>query len=131
VLTHPNDALLKPVGIRHVVRELMALGWHPRHIAGLIRSKYERDYGWGDSFYHYDAAARADFYTRLFAGLIAAGLDNLSDFRDEDLNVWCNGRADGQEESLDRFRESLIQRRRHERLAGWPVHGLFLPDKHL
>ncbi len=43
ILTQPNDALLKPAGIRHVVRSLLALGWHPRHIAGLIRSKYERD----------------------------------------------------------------------------------------
>ena len=25
---------------------MLALGWHPRHIAGLIRSKYARDFGW-------------------------------------------------------------------------------------
>lgn len=45
-LAHPNDLLLKPGHIRSVARVLFALGWHPRHIAGLIRSKYERDFGW-------------------------------------------------------------------------------------
>ncbi len=131
ILTQPNDALLKPAGIRHVVRSLLALGWHPRHIAGLIRSKYERDFGWGDTFYHYDAAARADVYTRLFTGLIVAGLDTLEEFCCQDVRAIgfcspasCNG-------SLPRYRTSLAERRRHERLASRPVHGLFLPDEHL
>jgi hypothetical protein len=131
ILTHPNDALLKPVGIRHVVRVLMAIGWHPRHIAGLIRSKFERDFGWGDKFFHYDAASRADFYTRLFAGLIDAGLDDLGDFRCEDLRVLDYCTAEQCDDSLARYRESLSERRSHERLAGRPIHGLFLPDEHL
>lgn len=80
ILTAPNELLLKPAAIQLVVRVLMSLGWHPRHIAGLIRSKYERDYGWGEQWYHYDAASRADFYTRIFAGLIATGRDDLVDF---------------------------------------------------
>jgi hypothetical protein len=67
VLQRPNDLLLKPAGIRTLVHELVALGWHPRHVAGLIRSRYERDYGWGWRWYTYDAACRADYYTRLFA----------------------------------------------------------------
>jgi hypothetical protein len=75
VLRSPNDRLLKPAGIRHVVRALTDRGWHPRHVAGLLRSKYERDYGWGHMWYAYHAATRADFYVRLFAGLIDAGLD--------------------------------------------------------
>lgn len=69
ILSRPNDDLLKPAGIREVVRALLLEGWHPRHIAGLIRSKYERNFGWGGQWYFYDAATRADFYTRMFAGL--------------------------------------------------------------
>lgn len=131
ILTHPNDALLKPAGIRHVVRVLLALGWHPRHVAGLIRSKYERDFGWGEKFFQYDAATRADFYTRLFAGLIAAGIDDLDDFRGEDLRQLDFCTAEQGDDSLAGFRESLAQRIRHERLASRPVHGLFLPHEHL
>jgi len=69
ILAFPNDALLKPAGIREVVNALLDANWHPRHIAGLIRSKYERNYDWGNLWYFYDAATRADFYTRVFAGL--------------------------------------------------------------
>ena len=131
ILVQPNDSLLKPAGIRHVVRSLLALGWHPRHIAGLIRSKYERNFGWGHTFYHYDAAARADFYTRLFAGLIALGHDALDDFQCKDLRAigYCT-QADCNE-SLTHYRASLAERRRHERLAGRPLNGLFLPNEHI
>jgi hypothetical protein len=79
-LEQPNPLLLKPARIQHVVRILLARGWHPRHIAGLIRSKYERNHGWGQAWYRYDATSRADFYVRLFAGLIATGRDGLVDF---------------------------------------------------
>lgn len=80
ILQNPNDLLLKPAGIQHVARTLLAVGWHPRHIAGLIRSKYERNYHWVPGWSVYDAAFRADFYTRLFTGLFAAGLDPLIDY---------------------------------------------------
>lgn len=80
ILERPNDLLLKPAGIRQVVVALMAKGWHPRHIAGLVRSKYERDHGWGDEWFVYDAATRADFYVRMFAGLIETGRDELVHF---------------------------------------------------
>lgn len=131
LLRHPNDLLLKPVGIRHLVRVLLALGWHPRHIAGLLRSKYERDHGWGEKFYWYDAATRADFYTRLFAGLIVGGLDEANDFTAGDLHAlgWEGGEGDDQ--MLPKLRESLKARIHHERLASRPLHGLFLPDEHL
>ncbi|MBD3358216.1 MAG: hypothetical protein GF363_13735 [Chitinivibrionales bacterium] len=82
-LRTPNDHLLKPAGIRRLVRCLLSRGWHPRHVAGLLRSKYERDYGWGNLWYAYNAATRADFYVRLFAGLIDAGLDE-DDEKNED-----------------------------------------------
>jgi len=126
MLEQPNDALLKPVGIRHLTRVLLAMGWHPRHVAGLIRSKYERNFGWEDKFFHYDAATRADFYTRLFAGQLALGLDGLEDFCCEDLRIlgFCPEREC--DHSLTRLRESLTQRTHHERLAGRSLNGLFL-----
>jgi hypothetical protein len=81
VLEWPNDLLLKPAGIQLVCRSLLAEGWHPRHIAGLIRSKYEDpSFNWPIGWNDYEPATRADFYTSLFAGLHAAGLDKLVDF---------------------------------------------------
>lgn len=65
------------------MRILLALGWHPRHIAGLIRSKYERDYGWGERWSHDEVSSRADFYTRVFAGLVLVGQDELQEADDD------------------------------------------------
>jgi hypothetical protein len=81
LLLFPNDLLLKPAGIQLVTRSLLSLGWHPRHIAGLIRSKFENSaFGWGVDWSEYEPATRADFYTRLFACLVLTGLDHLDDF---------------------------------------------------
>lgn len=81
LLEDPNDRLLKPAGMQLITRSLLARGWHPRHIAGLIRSKFENPaFGWGVDWRDYSAAIRADFYTRVFAGLRATGLDELIDF---------------------------------------------------
>ncbi|MDB6134822.1 MAG: hypothetical protein JWM59_3065 [Verrucomicrobiales bacterium] len=80
ILTCPNDRLLKPAGIQIVTRSLLAQGWHPRHIAGLIRSKFaDSSYSWGIDWNDYEPGTRADFYVRLFAGLYATGLDQLVD----------------------------------------------------
>ena len=79
-LLHPNDHLLKPTNIQNTTRALMSLGWHPAHIAGLIQSKYERDYDWGTSWFKYDAASRAKFYVRIFSSLILNHIDNQTDF---------------------------------------------------
>jgi hypothetical protein len=79
--SHPNDLLLKPAGMQMVTRCLLAKGWHPRHVAGFIRSKFEDpSWGWGVNWHDYDPGTRADFYTRIFAGLYACGLDRLVDF---------------------------------------------------
>jgi hypothetical protein len=80
ILAQPNDRILRPAELQHLVRVLMALGWHPRHIAGLVRSKLERDHGWQPGLHFFDASRRAEFYVRLFAGLIAVGTDALIDF---------------------------------------------------
>ncbi|MCE5266363.1 MAG: hypothetical protein LLG00_00560 [Planctomycetaceae bacterium] len=131
MLSRPNDRLLRPAGIRYIVRVLMALGWHPRHIAGLLRSKYERNYGWGNLFFEYDASARADFYTRLFSGLIATGLDTLDDFTSEALQSQglCDAALGSQ--CLAPYRDSLLSRIKYGRLGCRPFHGLFFPDQHL
>jgi hypothetical protein len=79
ILARPNDRILRPAGLQHLVRVLLAMGWHPRHVAGLVRSKLERDHGWRHGVHFFDAAVRADFYVRLFAGLVLAGTDPLID----------------------------------------------------
>jgi len=79
-LKEPNPHLLKPTNIEALTRTLLSKGWHPQHIAGLIRSKFERNYGWTEDWTRYDATTRALFYVRLFAGKIATGVDQLIDF---------------------------------------------------
>ncbi len=77
---HPNDLLLKPEFLQHVTRFLISEGWHPTHIAGLVHSRYARDFNWGERWTRMDARTRADFYVRIFAGMIATGLDRGVDF---------------------------------------------------
>jgi hypothetical protein len=79
-LDHPNDLLLKPEHVQHLVRGLMARHWRPAEIARLIQSKYEEDHGWDDRWSRLHAGTRAAFDVRVFAGLIATGLDSLLDF---------------------------------------------------
>lgn len=131
ILQNPNDLLLKPAGIRQVVRVMLSLGWHPRQIAGLIRSKYERNYGWGREWYFYDAATRADFYSRIFTGLIKLRLDNLKHFDCTPVreSQYCINKQYSC--NLECFKQSLIERLHYERLAGRPFNGLFLPVEHI
>jgi hypothetical protein len=79
-LTIPNPLLLKPTYLRSLSLGLWALGWHPRSIAGLIRSKYEHDFGWRGLWKRYDPASRAEFYVRVFCGAAADGLEASGDF---------------------------------------------------
>jgi len=129
-LACPNDALLRPGWVRRLVRVLLSMGWHPRHIAGLLRSKYERDHDWGEQWFHCDPCTRADFYARVFSGLIMMRVDGLVDFncqsaREEGLCSvsQCSG-------NLMLYRQSLIDRKRYERLAHSPFHGLYVPESH-
>jgi len=98
LLEWPNDRLLKPAGMQMLTRALLAVGWHPRHIAGLIRSKFENPaHGWGACWQDYEPGTRADFYTRLFAGQLATGLDRLVDFNCTSTQEkgFCPGPAPG------------------------------------
>ena len=121
---HPNDALQKPAYIQLLTRTLLALGWHPRHIAGFVRSKYERNYGWGNYWYEYDAALRADFYVRLFSGLFAVGRDDLIDFNA--VSTREKGMASHADCHLYPFKQSLLNRRKYEQLGSRPFNRLLL-----
>jgi hypothetical protein len=129
VLEQPNDLLLKPARIRQLTRIMLALGWHPRHIAGLIHSKYARPFGW-TQFEGYDRATRADFYTRIFAGLFVTGQDNLVDFNcvsAQEARV-CPFSNCGF--NLLDFKQSALNRRANATLAHRPFNRLFLQSKH-
>lgn len=80
-LTYPNDLLLKPEHVQHVVRGLMARGWPPAVIARLVQDRYEADHGWGQRWTRLmDRQTRAEFDVRVFAGLLATSADALIDF---------------------------------------------------
>jgi hypothetical protein len=79
-LESPNPALLTPVHLRTVALALWGLGWHPRSVSALVRSRYEKDHGWGDLWRRYDPAARAEFYVRLFCGAWMDGLEDPASF---------------------------------------------------
>jgi len=128
-LETPNDLLLRPAYIRRLVRVMLALGWHPRHIAGLICSKYQRDFGW-TQFVNVDPATRADFYTRVFAGLFAAGTDDLVDFNC--VSAQEQGTCTFSDCGFDllKFKESALERRANDKLAHRPFNRLLLSSKH-
>ena len=75
----PNDWLLKPAALQHVTRVLSALGWRTSAIAHLIAAGYRRDCDWGNTWERLEPDTRALFYTRLFAGMISTGADQLID----------------------------------------------------
>ena len=79
-LERPNDLLLKPEHVQHLVRGLMARGWSPRAIAGLVQRTYEEDHQWGDRWSRLHPQTRAAFDVRVFAAMVATGLDALVDF---------------------------------------------------
>jgi hypothetical protein len=128
-LEQPNDLLLRPAFIRRLVRVMLALGWHPRHIAGLICSKYQRDFGW-TQFVNVDPATRADFYTRVFSGLFAVGTDDLVDFNCLSAQEQGTCTSSNCGFNLLNFKESALERRAHDKLAHRPFNRLLLPSKH-
>jgi hypothetical protein len=128
-LEMPNDLLLRPAFIRRLVRVMLALGWHPRHIAGLICSKYGRDFDW-TQFVNVDPATRADFYTRVFSGLFAVGTDDLVDFNCASAQEQGTCTFSNCGFNLRNFRESALERRAHDKLAHRPFNRLLLSSKH-
>lgn len=81
ILQHPYDLLLKPSGMRLVVRCLMGLGLGARQVGQLIAGIFsDTEHGWDSNWDIYSQEMRAHFYTRLFAGQIATSLDEAVDF---------------------------------------------------
>ncbi len=79
-LLFPNDHLLKPTNLQNLTRVLMFKGWHPKHIAGLVTSKFSRPfYNWHENWEKYDPATRANFYIRIFSDLLLTGIDEEID----------------------------------------------------
>jgi hypothetical protein len=112
ILDHPNDLLLKPAALQHVVRVLISLGWQPASIAQRVKAAYRKDCGWGDVWTRLDPDNRAFFYTRLFAGMILTGADKLIDFncvsqREKGYCTISDCRS-----NLAAYREGLEMRRR-------------------
>jgi len=128
-LEQPNDLLLRPGHIRRLVRVMLALGWHPRHIAGLIHSKYARPFGW-TQFDGYHRGMRADFYTRIFAGAFVAGYDDLIDFNCVSAQEQRTCTFSNCGFNLLDFRKSALERRAYDRLANRPFDRLFLSSEH-
>jgi hypothetical protein len=130
LLENPNDFLLRPASMRRVVLTLLSLGWHPRHISGLVQSRFEHDFGWRNYWDSYDPATRAEFFTRVFAGLVIAGYDDAIDFNccsTQEQKICFQANC---QDNLERFRTSLLNRRAYGRLARRPFHRLFLPAEH-
>ncbi|MDD4932923.1 MAG: hypothetical protein PHO89_05580 [Methylacidiphilaceae bacterium] len=78
-LQEPNPHLLKPTNLQALTRVLLTRGWVPAAIADLVRTRYEEDHGWGDLWQKYEPATRAEFYVRLFSGLVLTGIDQEID----------------------------------------------------
>jgi hypothetical protein len=76
----PNDLLLRPEHLQFLTRTLLARGWPPAAIAGLVAAAYEADHEWGDRWLRMHPRTRAEFDVRVFAGMVATGLDRLVDF---------------------------------------------------
>lgn len=128
-LEQPNDLLLRPGHIRRLVRVMLALGWHPRHIAGLIYSRYARPFGW-TQFEGCDRAMRAEFYTRIFAGAFATGYDDLIDFNCVSTQEQKACAFSDCGFNLLDFRQSALNRRTHDKLANRPFNRLFLQPEY-
>jgi hypothetical protein len=79
-LESPNPFLLRPACLRTVALALWGLGWHPRSIAALVRSRFEKDFGWRPPFAKYDPGTRASFYVRVLCGALRDGLEDPREF---------------------------------------------------
>lgn len=76
VLRHPNPALLQARHLRTVALALWSMGWNPRTIAALVRSRCGEPHDWGTYWQRHDAARRAEFFVRLFCAAAAEGLED-------------------------------------------------------
>lgn len=95
-LAQPNDLLLRPEHLQHLVRTLLARGWSAAQVSALVETTYLADHEWGERWrLSMDPATRAAFDVRVFAGMIASGADRLVDFNcvSAQEKGLCPGRA--------------------------------------
>ncbi|MCX6349940.1 MAG: hypothetical protein NTV79_10655 [Candidatus Aureabacteria bacterium] len=78
-LRNPTWGLTVPTSLQLICRYFMSRGWHPKHVGGLIRSHYEQNRGWAIDWNKYHPETRANFWARIYCGLIATGVDTLED----------------------------------------------------
>ena len=76
VLRYPVPRLLEPRHLRTVALTLWSVGWHPRSIAALVRSRYDEPHDWGTHWQRHDPAGTAAFYVGLYCAAAACGLDD-------------------------------------------------------
>jgi hypothetical protein len=122
-LATPNDLLLQPARVQHVTRALMSLGWSPRDIAGLVHSRYARDYQWGTRWTRMDPQTRAEFDVRVFAGMLVAGLDDAVDFNCRSAQEKGLCPAAGCDHDLRSDRDRLLIQLRESRVPSPPERG--------
>jgi len=112
-VAHPirnaNWSLLIPTNLQNICRVLYAIGWHPKHIGGMIRAHYELDLNWNTDWNKYDPSSRANFWARIYCGMIYAGTDTLEDFSCEAHQErgfcpcnWCGFRLKDYRNRLER-----------------------------
>ena len=81
IIEQPNNLLLKPSGMKHVTRCLMAMKIPPSQIAQMISKTFQNTtHQWGNQWDIYSPEMRAHFYTRVFSDQILTGLDHHLDF---------------------------------------------------
>jgi hypothetical protein len=113
LLENPNDWLLKPAALQHIVRVLTAIGWSPSSIAHRVCASYSKDCDWSNTWERLEPCNRAIFYTRLFAGMITTGLDKLIDFNcvSHQEKGYCM--IPECSSNLILYRDMLFERRKH------------------
>ncbi|MCX6338748.1 MAG: hypothetical protein NTX71_02370 [Candidatus Aureabacteria bacterium] len=106
-IRNANPGLLVPTSIQTVCRVLFSYGWHPKHIGGLIRSHYEQPQDWGVNWWKYHAETRANFWARVYCGMLATGDDPMVDFNCVSHagkgfcpSSWCGFNLEGRREAI-------------------------------
>jgi len=87
------DRLFKPTSLQNLVRYLLARGWRGAEVCRLVESRLEQDHQWQPGVHFHEAGIRAEFYTRLFGGLMESGhdrLDDLNELREEWEELQCS-----------------------------------------
>jgi hypothetical protein len=71
IVRHPNPSALQPKKMIGFVHDfLVGAGWHPRHIANILRDLYiDPQHGWTQDFFRYPAEEKADFWARTYGAV--------------------------------------------------------------